>query len=174
MPFWTRSDPPETGSEMNGLRIRDARLYDSEALGVLWRELMQYHRTLDARFDYSPEAEHRYVRHLQETMRSRDARVVVAADIATGQLVGYMMGELQKRLINPIPGTYGFIGDAFVREEWRQRGVGTALFDELRRWFTARKAMAIELYVAEANPDGQRFWQSMGLEPYLKLLHMDL
>lgn len=159
---------------MNGLRIRDARRYDSEAIGVLWRELMLYHRALDPRFDYTPDAEHRYVRHAQDTMRSRDARILVAEEAATGQLVGFLMGELQKRQLGPMPGAYGFIGDAFVREEWRQRGVGTALFEEIRRWFVARKALAIELYVAESNPTGQRFWHNMGLEPYLKLVHMDL
>jgi len=176
MPFWTRSEPPDTEDDrnMNGLRIRDARRYDSEGIGVLWRELMLFHRSLDPRFDYAPEAEHRYIRHVQEMMRSRDARVLVAEDAASGLLVGYLVGELQIRQASPMPGTYGFIGDAFVQEEWRQRGVGTALFDEIRRWFVGRKAVAIELYVAEANPVGQTFWQNMGLESYLKLLHMDL
>ncbi len=159
---------------MNGLRIRDARRHDSENVGVLWRELMQFHRSLDMRFDYAPEAEHKYVRHVLEMMRSRDARVLVAEDLLSGQLVGYLMGELQTRSISPVPGTYGFIADAFVREEWRQRGVGTALFEEIRRWFVSRKAMAIELYVAEANPMGQSFWQTLGMEPYIKLLHLDL
>jgi len=130
---------------MNGLRIRDARRYDSEGIGILWRELMLFHRALDPRFDYAPEAEHRYIRHAQDTMRSRDARVLVAEDAATGQLVGYLIGELQTRHVSPLPGAYGFIGDAFVREEWRQRGVGTALFEEIRRWFIARKALAIGL-----------------------------
>ncbi|MCW3051974.1 MAG: hypothetical protein JWN14_1144 [Chthonomonadales bacterium] len=42
MPFWTRSEPRDTEDDrnMNGLRIRDARRYDSEGIGVLWRELM--------------------------------------------------------------------------------------------------------------------------------------
>ena len=159
---------------MNGLRIRDARRYDSEGIGNLWRELMQFHRSLDPRFDYAPEAEHRYIRHVLEMMRSRDARVIVAEEALTGQLVGYLMGELQTRYVSPVPGTYGFISDAFVREDQRQRGVGTALFEEARRWFVSRKALAIELYVAESNPMGQKFWQTLGLEPYIKLLHLDL
>ncbi len=176
MPFWTRPEPhdAEDGSNMIGLRIRDARRYDSEGIGLLWRELMLYHRALDPRFDYTPEAEHRFIRHAQDMMRSRDARVLVAEETASGQLVGFLMGEMQTRHVSPVPGAYGFIGDAFVREEWRQRGVGTALFEEVRRWFVARKALAIELYVAEANPVGQAFWQTMGLEPYLKMLHLDL
>ena len=176
MPFWKRSDPhyTEDVGNMNGLRIRDARRYDSEGIGLLWRELMLFHRALDPRFDYAPEGEHRYIRHAQDTMRSRDARVLVAEEAATGKLVGYLIGELQTRHVSPIPGTYGFIADAFVLEEWRQHGVGTALFAEIRGWFIARKALAIELYVAEANPVGQSFWENMGLESYLKLLHIDL
>jgi ribosomal protein S18 acetylase RimI-like enzyme len=51
-----------------------------------------------------------------------------------------------------LAGLYGFISDAYVMEQWRHHGVARALFDELRRWFTNRKATAIQLYVAEANP----------------------
>ncbi|MCW3051973.1 MAG: hypothetical protein JWN14_1143, partial [Chthonomonadales bacterium] len=36
-------------------------------------------------------------------MRSRDARVLVAEDAASGLLVGYLMGELQTRLASPMP-----------------------------------------------------------------------
>jgi hypothetical protein len=44
----------------------------------------------------------------------------------------------------------------------------------MRRWFVDRKAAAIELYIAEANPMAVAFWQEMGLRPFLKLLHLDL
>lgn len=143
-------------------------------MAALWTELMTYHRTLDSRFRIAPNGERLYAKHAQEMSRSRDARVLIATDSVSGELVAYMMGELQSRPPLAIPGIYGFISDVYVREAWRQHGVGRALFEEMRRWFITRKATAIELYVAEANPTADAFWQAMGLAPFLQLLHLDL
>ena len=159
---------------MNGFRIRDARRPDCEAIGVLWAELMAHHRKLDGRFAVPSDGQQRYVRHLQEMIRSRDARVLVAEEVATGALVGYLMGELQTRPVTALPGLYGFISDACVTEGWRHHGVGRALFTEIRRWFVDRKARAVELYAAEHNPAALAFWEAMGLEPFLKLMHLEL
>ena len=59
-------------------------------------------------------------------------------------------------------------------DEWRQGGVGRALFEELKRWFVDRKVVAIELYVSEANSEATTFWLEMGLSPFLQLFHMEL
>jgi ribosomal protein S18 acetylase RimI-like enzyme len=159
---------------MSQFRIRDARGADRETIGLLWRELMAYHRALDARFTIAPDGEQKYLRHVQEMMRSRNARVLVAEEIHSGEIVAYLMGELQSRPPIAMPGLYGFISDICVQQTWRHRGVGKALFEEIRRWFIARKATAIELYIAEANPGATAFWQAMGLDSFLKLMHLDL
>ena len=159
---------------MTGLQVRDARGFDKEIIGTMWRELMAHHRALDSRFTVAPDGERRYVRHVHDMMRSRDARVLIAEVGERGPVVGYIVAELQSRPPMALPGVYGFISDLYVRENCRQQGVGSVLFSEAKRWFVARKAVAIELYVAENNPAARAFWQSMGLNPFLKLMHHDL
>ena len=159
---------------MSSFRIRDARGGDREAVGALWLELMAYHRALDPRFTIAPDGEQRYIRHAVDMMRSRDGRVLVAESIDGGRVVGYIMGEIQVRPPIALPGRYGFISDICVEAAWRRQGVGRALFEEMYRWFVARKASAIELYIAVANPAATRFWEAMGLSPFLTLLHRDL
>jgi len=159
---------------MGSFRIRDGRRSDMAAIGAMWRALMAYHCSLDPRFTVAPDAEQKYVRHAQEMIRSRNARVLVAEDTETGEVVGYLMGEIQPRPPLAQPGQYGFISDIYVQEAWRQQGAGRALFEQIRGWFVSRKALAIELYMAEANPTAMAFWREMGLSPYLKLLHLDL
>ncbi len=159
---------------MDGFRVRRARVADRFAIAGLWRELMTLHTGLDARFQMAPDGEQKYARHAQETMRERNGYVLVAEESATGDLIGFVLGELQTRPPKTMPGVYGFISDMYVREAWRQRGVGSALFEEMRLWCAAHKATALELYVAEDNPAALAFWQSMGFQPFLKLVHLDL
>jgi GNAT superfamily N-acetyltransferase len=59
-------------------------------------------------------------------------------------------------------------------EEWRNGGIGKALFKEMKRWFLQNKVQAIELYVSFSNPDATAFWREMGLEPFLQLMHQDI
>ncbi len=147
---------------------------DRIAIGRLWVELMRYHRALDPRFVVAADGEQKYIRHVQEMMRSRDARVLVAETLQSGDVVAYVLGEVQVRPPMALPGTYGFVSDIYVAEEWRRHGVGLALFEQLKLWFISRKASAIELYVADANPAATAFWKSLGLTPFLTLMHIDL
>jgi len=159
---------------MNGFRIREARPVDRTAVGRLWVELMAYHRALDPRFVVAADGEQKYIRHVHEMMRSRDARVIVAEAIATGEIVAYILGEIQVRPPMALPGVYGFVSDIYVQDDWRRHGVGQALFEHLKLWFVSRRASAIELYIADSNPAAGAFWRAMGLAPLLILLHIDL
>jgi ribosomal protein S18 acetylase RimI-like enzyme len=154
--------------------IRDARNPDRAAIGALWRELMALHRAFDPRFTVSLDNAPEYLRSIQDKMRSRDARVLVAEAQATRAVIAYMVGEIHVRPAMSIAGRFGFISDVCVASAWRHQGVGSALFEQMQRWFEARKVQAIELYVAEANPDADAFWHAMGFRPFLKLLHLDL
>ena len=154
--------------------IRDARGSDRDAIAAMWRELIAYHRAQDPRFLVAPDGERRYGRHTQEMMRSRDARVLVAQPGEREPICGYMVVELQTRPPMAMPGVYGFVSDLYVLNSARRQGVGRLLFAEAQRWFAVRKAVAIELYIAEANPAAAAFWQAMGFDPFLKLMHRDI
>jgi len=130
------------------MKIRDARGADREAIAAMWRELMAHHRARDSRFRVAPDGERNYSRHMQDMMRSRDARVLVAETAERAPISGYLVVELQQR-----------------------QGVGRLLFEEAQRWLAVRKAVAIELYVADANPEATAFWEAMGFGSFLKLMH---
>lgn len=131
---------------------------------------MLHHRDIDPRFAIATDAAERYARHAGEMIRSRDARCLVAVPETGGELAGYLMGEIQHRPPISVPGTFGFVSDIFVRAPWRRHGAGKALYGEMHRWFTSRKATAVELYVSELNPAASAFWLAMGLTPYMRLL----
>jgi len=159
---------------MDGFVIRDAVAGDREQIGLLWLYLMRYHSERDSRFQCAAHDSEQYERHVVETMRSKNGRVIVAQDVATSEIVAYILGEIQVRPTISIPGTYGFVSDLYVSEEWRHGGIGRTLFEELKRWFAERNVLAVELYVSQSNPEAIAFWREMGLAPFLQLMHGDL
>ncbi|MCX6381983.1 MAG: GNAT family N-acetyltransferase [Armatimonadetes bacterium] len=159
---------------MDGFSIREARRNDLTAIGELWYELMSLHRRLDSRFHCAQQDIPEYTRHTYRMMKTRDARVLVVEWEKTGEVVGYLIGELQPRVYGAVRGVYGFVSDVFISEEYRRHGVGHTLFAEIKRWFVLRGATSVQLYASVANTESQAFWKAMGLEPYLTLLHLDL
>ncbi len=159
---------------MDGFVIREADAGDREQIGLLWLYLMRDHRAMDPRFQIAGTDTEQYERHVGDTMRSKNGRVIVAQDVATSEVVAYILGEVQVRPTISVPGTYGFVSDLYVSQEWRRGGIGRALFDELKRWFLERGVLAIELYVSNSNPEATAFWKEIGLTPFLQLLHMDI
>lgn len=151
--------------------IREANRRDLSSLVALWQEMMDYHRSYDARFRFSPNAPREVERHLLETLRSRAARIFIAE--AEERVIGYIVGEVHaRRPIYPI-GTYGFISDICVTASWRRRGVGRALVRALDAWFAGQKVTSVELFAAALNPESVAFWRTMGYDDYLRLMRRD-
>ena len=159
---------------MAQFHIRKAISADKEPVVNLWQMLMAYHRSLDSRFVVDPEGRRKYLSHVHEMIRSGSSQILVAENVENGEIVAYLMGEIQSRPPSALPGIYGFVSDIFVMEEWRSQGVGKALFSQMKLWFASKKATAVELYVADANPAASQFWATMGLTPFLILMHLDL
>lgn len=156
---------------MPELCIREAHRRDLPSLGALWQEMMDYHRTYDLRFRFSPNAPREVERHLLETLKSRAARIFVAE--AEGKVIGYIVGEVHaRRPIYPV-GTYGFVSDICVTAAWRRRGVGGSLVTALDAWFATQKVTSVELFAAALNPHSIAFWRAMGYDEYLRLMRRD-
>lgn len=151
--------------------IRAARVADRESIGDLWLDLMEYHRERDPRFKIGADARAKYIRNVQEMIRMRECRVLVAENRETGELVGYVTAETKHYAPVTIAGLYGAISDFYVSPLHRRHALGKRMAEEVFRWMHEKKCVAVQLNVAEANPEGQAFWAAMGMEPFLRLLH---
>jgi GNAT superfamily N-acetyltransferase len=61
-----------------------------------------------------------------------------------------------------------FVRQFFVRRSVRGRGLGRAFFAALAARFPPRSRVVLE--VASSNPRAERFWTTIGFEPYAKTL----
>jgi len=147
------------------VQIRRATPRDIEEILPVWGELAVYHADLDATFTPSAEWPNEYGAYLRTLMNRDDALAVIARDGA--DLVGYAVGR-----ITSLPSFFesrqrGYIHDVYVRERYRQRGIGRRLVDEILSWFRRRGVTHVELTVAANNDDATAFWRSLGFETYM-------
>ncbi len=73
---------------------------------------------------------------------------------ADQRIIGFILGELSSSRAHIIT--------IDVLQEWRRRGVATALLAEIERSLAAAGARTVELETATANEAGVAFWQKHG------------
>jgi len=164
--------------------IREARREDLTSVVALWREMMAVHVALDDRFRFVADADAEFARHARRMMRGPVSRILVAVArrmmrgpvsrilvaVIGGQVVGYVLVELQQRPpIYPV-GRYGFISDICVSGRHRRRGIGAALVQRAIGWLRSEGVNTVELLAADRNETARSFWAAMGFEPYLVML----
>lgn len=139
--------------------IRPAKVDDAQAIGVLWLDLVQYHRELDDNMPIpADDGLQRYAQRIRNTVYDDLSQTYVAEE--NGEIVGYVMGMV----IDLLPEMFlderaGMVGDIFVSQERRGEGIGIALMDVMKNWFRLRDVSYYEWYVASANQTGIRFWE---------------
>jgi GNAT superfamily N-acetyltransferase len=142
------------------MMIRPAKAADSERIGELWLELIEFHRQLDP---YMPlaakDGNQRYAQRIRHSLNDTYQRVLVAEE--HGELLGYVTGMI----MDIVPEMFvaeraGVIGDIYVMAEARGQGIGTALMQVMKDWFKLRGVTYYEWSVATANKSGVRFWET--------------
>jgi ribosomal protein S18 acetylase RimI-like enzyme len=147
------------------LCIREAVRRDLPPVADLWVELISLHAQLDPRFSVPANGRANYLRHLHQSVRDPNHRLLVAE--AGAGLAGYILGYIAHNPpIFPAP-YYGFISDLYVCPTCRRQGAGSELVRALCSWFRAQGLCSIQLNVAHHNPHSQAFWRKVGCTDYL-------
>lgn len=138
----------------------------------MWRELMNLHSALDARFRLGPTADVRFRDYVDLARGRGDYAVRVAAD-ASNAPIGFVIACVLPN--SPVYANrwIGYINDVCVTEAHRGRGIGRALVVDASRWLVEAGAQSVEVYVAMANPKARRFWRRLGAREYLERLTLE-
>jgi ribosomal protein S18 acetylase RimI-like enzyme len=157
---------------MEEIQIRRATPEDLEAVLDLWQEMMDYHASLDRRFQQVADSRDHFRMTLREWMADDTQRVLVAVD--DGEIVGYTIGRIAE---NPPMFQVRFLGhvsDICVAREQRRQGIGRKLFSALLNWFRRQGLPVVQLSVAAANPVSQAFWREMGFQDYTHRMWLEI
>jgi len=152
---------------MNGqVDIRKAAMEDVPAIVEIWKELMDFHKGLDAFFSRSATGHERFAEFLTSNMEKEDSCVLVAADGVN--LVGYCQATISNYPPVLVRKKYVEIFDMAVTEKYQRQGIGRMIIDALCRWYADKDVDRIELKYLTANKSAEEFWKKMGFKPYLK------
>ena len=141
--------------------IRNARVKDSKKALPVWDEFMDYHRrvsTMDS--NLVKNAGEMWLKYFERHVRSRTRKAIVAE--RNGEIVGYLIGELQKR--PPIFETprQAYIDNIGVLERERNKGIGSLMLEAFAEWAKEKKMPSIILNVVVENNPAIRLYEKHG------------
>ena len=153
---------------MTSLTIRRAAPEDLPRITELWKEMMDYHLSLDPRFDMAIDSEEAYLDYLFSVLDNYDYALFVA--VKEKEIIGYTIGMI---LANPpvfALERYGFIAEMAVTASEQRSGMGRQMWDHVRRWFKRRGIDVVQLNVSPRNERGYTFWQESGCDEFLHIM----
>jgi GNAT superfamily N-acetyltransferase len=145
--------------------IRVALPEDVLPISKLWLKFMEYNAKFDSSFEVKPKITARFAREIQDRLKDPNYRIAVAE--LDEELVGYSFSYVSKKPYFFKLGKFGFIGDLFVLDQFRGRGIGRLLVNDAHDYFKRKGVEQIELLVATLNVDTIKFWERLG---YTRLL----
>ncbi|MEE9552718.1 MAG: GNAT family N-acetyltransferase [candidate division Zixibacteria bacterium] len=142
------------------IEIREAREDELLKIGVLWGEFMAYNAAFNDSFKIKKKAKTIFAKEMGERNDNADCRLAVADD--KGEIIGFCYSYISLKPKYFKLEKFGFIGDLFVKDDCRRKGIGRLLVDDALSFFKKRKIKQIELLVAQKNINTIKFWESIG------------
>jgi ribosomal protein S18 acetylase RimI-like enzyme len=151
------------------ITIREAREDELLKAGELWADFMRFNGKFDSSFTIKDKAKDIFSREMLEKYPAKDSRLAVADD--GRELVGFCFSYISRKPKYFKIERFGFIGDLYVKQEYRRKGVGHDLVRDAFNFFAKRRVNQIELLVAVKNEDSIKFWEAHGFNQLLTWMY---
>ncbi len=90
------------------------------------------------------------------------------------KIIGYLLAEIEER--KPFLQKAGYIAETYINPNFREKGVGSALFKEAINWFDKNKIKWITVSTHSLDNGAISFWEGRGFKEFnkfFKLKHKD-
>jgi ribosomal protein S18 acetylase RimI-like enzyme len=144
--------------------IHAATTADIPSLAELWYEKTVMRAQADHRIKLAPNARAVWTRSVIGWLDDPNCRVFVAVESVP---VGYLLAWVQ-------PARRGTIQQIAIDAHGYHGGVGRALVEAARAWFTDRGVARVVVWTARRDATEQAFWRSLGATDWMEMLWMDV
>jgi ribosomal protein S18 acetylase RimI-like enzyme len=148
----------------NGLVvIRNGRLKDSLKSVRVWYEFMDYHKRVSAMDnEMVDKAGEMWVQYFERHVRSPIRKALIAEQ--GGEVIGFLLGEIQKRPPIFKASYQAFLDSIGVVESKRNQGIGGLMLDHFAKWASEKGAPCIMLNVVVENTAAIRLYEKHGFK----------
>lgn len=151
--------------------IREATNKDVDPMLRLVKDVVDYHCKIDGY--YKPFSKYRGLKsYLKQQLKDKDVKTFIAEE--NGKIIGRMVATIVRAPSYVNLKRIGMIDDAFIRPDYRRKGIGNKLFKELTRYFLDNKLNYVELSVDARNNVGIDAWKKFGFRTYRLKLRLNL
>lgn len=143
--------------------IRKAEKGDITALAVIFRQLHEHHVRIAPDSHRMP-----FTQYFELEMRSllSDENVCILVLEDKGEMQAYAAVRIFDRdSVDRTPARICYIDHFAVDESCRRKGIGTELFEEVKRMAKDNECSCIQLGAAACNPEALGFYESLGMTP---------
>jgi ribosomal protein S18 acetylase RimI-like enzyme len=142
------------------MNIKIIKESNPEKIKAFVFNLRKYEKNFDNDLIVSKGSIEKMLKWMERVLNKKNSFLFVAKDKVN--LVGYIFGWIEKRSKNYWKtNKYGYICDLFVKEEFRNRGIGKLLLRKAEDWFKDKGISKIFLDVYFDNP-AKEFYRRQG------------
>lgn len=153
---------------------RPARVDDFTALSALWREMDDLHARILPSYFRRAAGPPKSKGEVETILAAPDETVLVAED--ESGICGLVHALLYDTPPIPAmtPARRAHVDSLVVRADWRRRGLGRRLMDEIIGWAQAKGASEVVLTVWAGNEAAERFYAALGFAQVNQVLGKSL
>lgn len=152
--------------------IYPARMRHMDQIVALWGEMMTDHVARDTRLRLAEGALLAYRAYAGYHLERPDSFLRVAERDA--RVIGFCLTTISQNLPMFLPERFGYLSDLCVAADHRRRGVGTALFRQMRQWLHNSGIQTVQLQYYFRNCEAEAFWKSLGFGEFYTRMWLDL
>jgi ribosomal protein S18 acetylase RimI-like enzyme len=157
------------------IKIKEAKKEEMGSVLSLMRQLSDYHKKIDPKYYKSgKERKERDKKRLIEYFsKKRKNRKILVAKVKN-KVVGFLIGSIEKPPPYCKENKIRVIHRAYIKENFRRKGIGKLLVEELLKWFRKRKIKFVEVEVDSRNKIGIEAYKKYGFFEFHKRMRLDL
>lgn len=153
--------------------IREFSISDIDNIVEIWIEILNWHAEFDQDFILDPEGQSNF-RFLLKSAFSDHTQIVYIA-LHEEEIVGFVYGYIKKHSGFFKKRTVAHVSDIAVKENYRRKGVGTALMRRFEHDFARKSSVeSLSLYVHFNNEQGLNFYKKIGFDIKLASMRKNL
>ncbi len=156
------------------VKIRKLGEGDVDGLCKLWAEFARMREGLTHSKILNEDAADYFFAYATGLLQRKDTLTLVAEAAETGQLVGYLIANKQRR-----PPIYrhtkvAYLSDAYVTDSHRGTGILRQFMDDLQKWCKGEGITAIDVQLFENNKEAQTIYRNLGFNDYRVVLRQEV